>query len=51
MAFWSQLWQVTLVVSLVVFAGMAVLVTIGGARDIQRLLKRLRESEQGKEDG
>ena len=38
----------TLVVGLAVFAGMAVWVTIGGARDIKRLFKRL--DEQHKQD-
>ncbi|HUT88802.1 MAG TPA: hypothetical protein VMY37_04860 [Thermoguttaceae bacterium] len=48
MGFWVLLWKTTLVVGLAVFAGMAVWVTIGGARDIKRLLKRL--DEQHKRD-
>ncbi len=48
MGFWILLWKATLVVGLAVFAGMAVWVTIGGARDIKRLFKRL--DEQHKQD-
>jgi len=48
MGFWVLLWKTTLVVGMAVFAGMAVWVTIGGARDIKRLFKRL--DEQHKRD-
>jgi hypothetical protein len=41
--FWIFLWQVLLVVALVSFGIMAVVVTIGGAVDILRLLRILRE--------
>lgn len=41
--FWIFLWQVLLIVALVLFGIMAVVVTIGGAADILRLLKTLRE--------
>lgn len=40
---WTVLWPLVLVVTLVLFAAMAVLVTILGARDIRRLLAHLRE--------
>lgn len=46
MAFWVLLWKVVLVVGLAVFAGMAVWVTIGGARDIKRLFNRLDEQHR-----
>ncbi len=46
MAFWVLLWKVMLVVGLAVFAGMAVWVTIGGARDIKRLFNRLDEQHR-----
>ena len=41
-AFWELLWKACLVISLVLFAGMAVVVTIGGAGDLRRLFERLR---------
>ena len=40
---WALLWKVSLVLSLLAFSIMAVVVTIGGAADIRRLLRRLRE--------
>jgi hypothetical protein len=40
---WVLLWQVLLVVALVLFTALAIVVTIGGAIDIRRLLKALRE--------
>ena len=46
MAFWVLLWKATLVGGLAVFAGMAVWVTIGGARDIKRLFERLDEQHR-----
>ena len=46
MEFWVLLWKATLVVGMAVFAGMAVWVTIGGARDIKRLFNRLDEQHR-----
>ena len=43
MNFWMTLWKVVLVVSVILFAGMAVWVTIGGMRDIKRMFARLDE--------
>jgi hypothetical protein len=43
---WELLWKVVLLATLAAFAAMAVLVTIGGARDIRRLLRRLGDDEQ-----
>ena len=43
MMFWIGLWKFMLVASLIVFSCMSVWVTIGGARDIKRLLAKLRE--------
>ncbi len=43
---WMTLWKVVFVVSLVVFAGMAVWVTIGGFADIKRMFARIEESHK-----
>jgi len=40
---WALLWKASLIVSLAAFSIMAIVVTIGGAADIRRLLARLRE--------
>jgi chemotaxis response regulator CheB len=41
MEFWKLLWQVCLIGSMVAFAVMAICTTIGGARDIRELLRKL----------
>ena len=41
--FWVVLWQVVLIAALGLFAALAIVVTIGGAVDIRRLLKTLRD--------
>lgn len=43
MDFWISFWTVFFVVSLVVFAGLAIAVTIGGFFNIRSLLKTLKE--------
>lgn len=50
MDFWILLWKAIFIVSLTVFAGMAVWVTIGGARDIKRLFRTLDEQHRDGED-
>lgn len=42
---WLLLWQVVLITSLVLFAISAVITTIGGALDIRKLFRRLREDD------
>jgi hypothetical protein len=42
-ALWMALWKVCLVAGISAFVVMAVLVTFGGAFDIRRLLKSLRD--------
>jgi hypothetical protein len=49
MTFWVLFWKVCLVAALAVFACTAVLVSIGGAADIGRLIRRLREVEPDEE--
>ena len=39
---WEFIWQIVFIASLILFAVMSVLVTVLGARDIRRLLQRLR---------
>ena len=46
MAFWIMLWKIVLIGGMALFGGMAVWVTIGGARDIKRLFERIKESHQ-----
>jgi hypothetical protein len=41
---WILLWKALFFVSIAIFAGMAVWVTIGGAADIKRLFARLSEA-------
>jgi hypothetical protein len=49
MAFWVGLWKVCLIGSVGLFAGMAVWVTIGGAIEVRRMLKRLESMDEGDE--
>ena len=46
MSFWIGLWKAVFIVGVVLFAGMAVWVTVGGARDIKRLFSRIDESHR-----
>ena len=46
---WREVWMVILLVCCGLFAFMAVLVIIGGAFDVRKLLRRLREQETGGE--
>ncbi len=41
--FWILLWKAVFVIAVVLFAALAVVVTVGGAFDVGRLLKTLRE--------
>lgn len=41
MSFWEIFWQVVLLVSLVAFAGLAVVVAIGGFGDIRSMLRNI----------
>jgi len=41
MSFWISFWSVLLAVALVIFAGLAVVVTIGGFYDIRRLFRSI----------
>ena len=43
---WKLFWQICLFVSLTAFGAMAVIVTIGGAVDIRRMLQKLRDTTE-----
>jgi hypothetical protein len=43
MSFWAQFWMWFLVFGLVMFAGLAVAVSIGGFFDVRAMFKRIRE--------
>jgi len=42
---WIVLWKVVLIAGVAMFAVLAVVVTIGGARDVRKLLTTLREQQ------
>lgn len=44
-AHWETLWKGVFILTVAVFATMSVWVTIGGYRDLKRLLKRLKDNE------
>jgi hypothetical protein len=44
MSFWIFLWKTVFIVGVTLFAGMAVWVSIGGAKDIKKMLAKM-ESE------
>jgi len=46
---WPTIWKVCLVVTLAAFAIMAVLVTIGGAKDIFSLVKGLQQDQEAED--
>jgi hypothetical protein len=43
---WILLWKVTLIASVGLFAALTLVVTFGGARDIVRLVRNLREQHR-----
>ncbi len=51
MNFWISFWTIFFVVSLVLFALLAVTVTIGGFFNIRSLFKSLSERREQKENG
>lgn len=44
--FWIVLWKAVLIIGIGLFAALAVGVTIGGARDVRKLLRTLREDHR-----
>jgi len=51
MNFWISFWTIFFVVSLVLFASLAVTVTIGGFFNIRSLFKSLSQRHEQEEDG
>ncbi len=49
MEFWTLIWKILFIASIVVFAGMAVWVTIGGYQDIKTLLQRLQDQSDARQ--
>ncbi len=49
MGFWIMLWKIVFIFTITIFSVMAVCVTIGGARDIKLLFKRINQSHQQQE--
>lgn len=50
MEFWVKFWTVFFIISLVIFAGLAVAVTIGGFFNIRSLFKSLEEEHTYRKD-
>lgn len=48
MSAWALFWMVVLVASLVGFAALAVVISIGGWRDLRAMLAELSERRQGR---
>ncbi len=42
--FWKILWTIVFFMSLALFAGMAVWVTLGGLKDIQNMLSKIKNN-------
>lgn len=45
---WMWFWTIFLVISIAIFATMAVVVTIGGFRDMRTMLKRISDQHKAK---
>ena len=50
MTFWIGLWKLCLILGLVAFAAMAIVVTVGGASDIRKMISSLREPDESNEE-
>ena len=51
MNFWINFWTIFFIASLALFAGMAIVVSIGGFFNIRSLFKSLTERSEPSEDG
>ncbi len=51
MNFWINFWTIFFIASLALFAGMAIVVSIGGFFNIRSLFKSLAERSEHSEDG
>ena len=50
MTFWIILWKSCFIVAVVVFCAMAVVVAVGGAFDIRKLIARLNQPDETQGD-
>ena len=50
MDFWIMLWKIVFIFTITIFSVMAICVTIGGARDIKLLFKKLNQSHQHRQE-
>jgi len=48
---WAMFWGLLLVAALLIFAGLAIAVTIGSLGDIRSMLRRIDEQHASKEGG
>ncbi len=46
MSFWVGFWTVLLILAALIFAGMAVVVTIGGFFDLKSMFKQLKKQQR-----
>jgi len=51
MSFWINFWTIFFIASLALFAGMAIVVSIGGFFNIRSLFKSLTERSEQSEEG
>ena len=50
MEFWVVFWTIFLVLNLLVFAGLAIAVTIGGFRDIRAMFRNIDQQHAGERE-
>lgn len=48
--FWPMFWTVVFVASLVIFAGVTIVVAVGGYRDLRAMFRNLDEQHAGRAD-
>ena len=51
MNFWETFWPLVFLVSVIAFAGLAIVVTIGGISDIRAMLRSIEHDHGTTEDG
>lgn len=50
MNFWEPFWQLVFIVSVIAFAGLAIVVTIGGISDIRAMLRSIERNHSATQD-
>lgn len=51
MNFWETFWPLVFIVCVVAFAGLAIVVTIGGISDIRAMLRSIEHDHRATQDG